>query len=57
MKRREQESDQGIAKKTLSTHQEDIFKDSEAMLGLLPFICRSWLAAPEFMIVSRLKDF
>jgi len=37
--------------------QEDIFDDSEAMLGTVPFILRFMARRPEFMIFSCLKDF
>jgi len=37
--------------------QEDIFEDSEAMLGTVPFILRLMARRPEFMIFSSLKDF
>ena len=37
--------------------QEDIFEDSEAMLGTVPFILRVMARRPEFMIFSSLKDF
>lgn len=37
--------------------QEDIFEDSEAMLGIVPFILRVMARRPEFMIFSCLKDF
>ena len=37
--------------------QEDIFEDSEEMLGILPFILRVMARRPEFMIFSALKDF
>jgi len=37
--------------------QEDIFDDSEAMLGIVPFIMRVMARRPEFMIFSCLKDF
>jgi hypothetical protein len=37
--------------------QEDIFEDSEEMLGTVPFILRVMARRPEFMIFSCLKDF
>ena len=37
--------------------QEDIFTDSEEMLGTVPFILRVMARRPEFMIFSSLKDF
>jgi AhpD family alkylhydroperoxidase len=37
--------------------QEDIFDDSEAMLGIVPFILQVMARRPEFMIFSCLKDF
>jgi len=37
--------------------QEDILEDSEAMLGIEPFILRVMARRPEFMIFSCLKDF
>ena len=37
--------------------QEDIFEDSEEMLGIVPFILRVMARRPEFMIFSALKDF
>ena len=37
--------------------QEDIFADSEQMLGSIPFILRVMARRPEFMIFSSLKDF
>ncbi len=37
--------------------QEDIFDDSEEMLGTVPFILRVMARRPEFMIFSSLKDF
>lgn len=37
--------------------QEDIFADSEEMLGTVPFILRVMARRPEFMILSSLKDF
>ncbi len=37
--------------------QEDIFEDSEQMLGIVPFILRVMARRPEFMIFSALKDF
>jgi 4-carboxymuconolactone decarboxylase len=37
--------------------QEDIFYDTEQMLGTVPFITRAMARRPEFMIFSSLKDF
>jgi 4-carboxymuconolactone decarboxylase len=37
--------------------QEDIFDDTEKMLGTVPFILRVMASRPEFMIFSSLKDF
>lgn len=37
--------------------QEDIFDDSEEMLGTVPFILQVMARRPEFMIFSSLKDF
>jgi AhpD family alkylhydroperoxidase len=37
--------------------QEDIFDDTEEMLGTVPFILRVMARRPEFMIFSALKDF
>jgi AhpD family alkylhydroperoxidase len=37
--------------------QEDIFADSEQMLGSVPFILKIMARRPEFMIFSSLKDF
>ena len=37
--------------------QEDIFDDTEKMLGTVPFILRVMARRPEFMIFSSLKDF
>ena len=37
--------------------QEDIFLDSKAMLGMVPFILKLMARRPEFMIFSCLKDF
>lgn len=37
--------------------QEDIYKDSEEMLGTVPFILKVMARRPEFMIFSSLKDF
>jgi AhpD family alkylhydroperoxidase len=37
--------------------QEDIFEDSEKMLGIVPFILQVMARRPEFMIFSSLKDF
>ena len=37
--------------------QEDIFKDTDKMLGTVPFILRVMSRRPEFMIFSALKDF
>jgi AhpD family alkylhydroperoxidase len=37
--------------------QEDIYADSEQMLGTVPFILRVMARRPEFMIFSALKDF
>lgn len=37
--------------------QEDIFDDSEKMLGTIPFILEVMSRRPEFMIFSSLKDF
>ena len=37
--------------------QEDIFVDSEQMLGSVPFIRKIMARRPEFMIFSSLKDF
>lgn len=37
--------------------QEDIFADSELILGTIPFILRVMARRPEFMIFSSLKDF
>ena len=37
--------------------QEDIYADSEQMLGTVPFILRVMARRPEFMIFSSLKDF
>ncbi len=37
--------------------QEDIFDDTEQMLGIVPFITRVIARRPEFMIFSSLKDF
>jgi AhpD family alkylhydroperoxidase len=37
--------------------QEDIYADSEQMLGIVPFILRVMARRPEFMIFSALKDF
>ena len=36
--------------------EEDIYADTEQMLGTIPFILRT-MARPEFMIFSALKDF
>ena len=37
--------------------QEDIYADTEQMLGTVPFILRIMARRPEFMIFSALKDF
>jgi AhpD family alkylhydroperoxidase len=37
--------------------EEDIYADSEQMLGTVPFILRTMARRPEFMIFSALKDF
>ena len=37
--------------------QEDIFDDSQDMLGVVPFILEVMAQRPEFMIFSSLKDF
>jgi AhpD family alkylhydroperoxidase len=37
--------------------QEDIYDDTEKMLGTVPFILRVMARRPEFMIFSALKDF
>ncbi len=37
--------------------QEDIFDDTEKMLGTVPFILQVMARRPEFMIFSSLKDF
>ena len=37
--------------------QEDIFDDTEEMLGQVPFILQIMARRPEFMIFSSLKDF
>ncbi len=37
--------------------QEDILRDTEEMLGTVPFILRVMARRPEFMIFSSLKDF
>jgi hypothetical protein len=37
--------------------QEDIFDDTEEMLGTVPFILQIMARRPEFMIFSSLKDF
>jgi 4-carboxymuconolactone decarboxylase len=37
--------------------QEDIFDDTEKMLGTVPFILKVMARRPEFMIFSSLKDF
>ena len=37
--------------------QEDVFDDTEKMLGTVPFILRVMARRPEFMIFSSLKDF
>jgi 4-carboxymuconolactone decarboxylase len=37
--------------------QEDIFEDTEKMLGQVPFILQVMARRPEFMIFSSLKDF
>ena len=36
--------------------QEDIFADSEQMLGSVPFILKIMARRPEFMIFPSLKD-
>jgi AhpD family alkylhydroperoxidase len=37
--------------------QEDIYDDTEKMLGTVPFILKVMARRPEFMIFSALKDF
>jgi AhpD family alkylhydroperoxidase len=37
--------------------QEDIYDDTEKMLGTVPFILKVMACRPEFMIFSALKDF
>jgi len=37
--------------------QEDIFDDTEEMLGTVPFVLRVMARRPQFMIFSSLKDF
>jgi len=37
--------------------QEDIFDDSQDLLGVVPFILEVMARRPEFMIFSSLKDF
>jgi len=37
--------------------EEDIYADTEQMLGTVPFILRTMARRPEFMIFSAFKDF
>ncbi len=43
--------------KNADSLQQDIYDDSEQMLGTVPFILRVMARRPEFMIFSSLKDF
>ncbi len=40
-----------------SSLQEDTLKDTEKMLGTIPFILQVMVRRPEFMIFSSIKDF
>ncbi len=40
-----------------SSFAEDIFDDSQEMLGLVPFILNTMAKRPAFLIFSSLKDF
>ncbi len=56
MKPENKELIKALLEKTPSL-QEDIFDDTEKMLGTVPFILKVMARRPEFMVFSSLKDF